>query len=307
MVVPGDNIEPGDFWPTGIPTPIPVAAITETASLTPIEFIPTLAATLTETAAPSITPTPTISGGMPQGTATRTSTSTRTAVVATLSPTPSPTRTFTYVPQPTRTHTQAPVEPSNTPVPPSRTPTLPAATATRTPTRTNTVPVVIATHTPTRTNTAPPTRTFTPTTTVPVVIPTFTFTPTHTATHTPTTPAPPPTFTFTPTATPIPYILFPKAENGISDPDPGNPDVGCHGYFGYINTNPNTVIIPPGSSNYLSTDAYGVFTGDPDYIDGLPSNFYTGEWTGILHVQWDTGTPITWTINGASATLDWCR
>lgn len=321
VVVPGDDVEPGVFWPTGIPTPMPVAAVTETASLTPVELIPTLTATITETVAPSITPTSTISGGMPQGTATRTPTRTHTAVVATLSPTPSPTRTFTYVPQPTRTHTQAPVEPSNTPVPPTHTPTLtavtasrtptrvlttPAATSTRTPTRTNTVPVVIATRTPTRTNTVPPTRTFTPTITVPVVIPTFTFTPT----HTPTTPVPP-TFTFTPTTvvtTPPVYLVFPKAENGgFSDPDPEFPETDCHGYFGYINTNPGTVIFPPGGSNYLSTDAYEVFTGDPDYIDGLPSNFYTGEWSGILHVRWNTGVPITWTINGQSATLAWCH
>lgn len=299
VVVPGDTIQPGVFWPTGIPTPMPVAAITETASLTPVDLNPTRSPTVTETVAPSATPTPTVSGGMPQGTATSTSTSTRTAVAATLSPTPSPTRTFTYVPQSTRTNTPAPVKPSSTPLPP----TLPAATATRTPTRTNTIPVVPATFTPTRTNTALPTWTFTPTVPTPVVVSTFTFTPTHTATNTPTTPAPPPT----PTFTPIVYQVYPKAENGgFSDPDPGNLETGCLGYFGYINTNPQAVEIPPGSGNALSQAAYEVQVMDP-FSNGLPTTFYAGEWSGNVQVKWNTGTPITWTINGQSATLNWCH
>jgi hypothetical protein len=107
--------------------------------------------------------------------------------------------------------------------------------------------------------------------------------------------------------TPPVYLVYPKAENGgVSDPDPENPDTGCMGFFGYINTNPQAVDIPPGGGNFLSESAYEVQVTDP-FSNGLPTTFFEGEWSGNVRVKWNSGTPITWTINGQSATLNWCH
>lgn len=101
--------------------------------------------------------------------------------------------------------------------------------------------------------------------------------------------------------------VSPIAENGgLSDPDLGN-SAGCMGYFGYINGNPGDVDIPSGGANYLTAGAYYVYTSDPYYMDGLPSRFYPGRFSGIVQVKWEGGSPITWVINGQSATLNWCR
>ena len=206
------------------------------------------------------------------GTATRTATGTKPVS----SVTPTRTASATMAPTATRTNTYVP---------------LPTWTFTAEPEEPSNTPPATATFTA-----VPPTRTFTPV-------------PTSTSTHTPI--VVPPTFTFTPVPTNTPetpvYLLYPKAENeGISDPDLANP-AGCMGFFGYVNTNPQAIDIAPGSDNFLSPNAYEVNLGDPYFSSGLPTSFYTGSWSGIVQVKWDTGTPITWTLNGESATLGWCR
>lgn len=78
------------------------------------------------------------------------------------------------------------------------------------------------------------------------------------------------------------------------------------GYFGYLNGNPQNVIIPEGPNNYLSPGAYEVYTMDPAG-PGLPTIFYVDRMSGVVQVKWNSGTPITWVVNGNAATLNWCR
>jgi hypothetical protein len=270
--IPASTLETGVFWPERSATPVVLAGPVDT--FTPTEPQPIGMSTLTPTPTQKRTFTPTNVTGPVQATVTNTP-------VRTATPTP----TF-YVA-------------SNTPQGPS----ISTPTATRT--------SVIWTPTPTRTPIIiRVTYTFTPTQTDIPVSPTFTYTPTVTATPTDTTtPTPTPTPTDTPihtstfTFTPIPtdtsvpaYIpIRPIAENSLAEPAGTD---SCQGSFGYKNDNPYNVTIAKGANNQI----IGANT-DPD----VPTLFFPGRQPGVITVVWNIPGPITWELDGRTATFQWCR
>lgn len=187
-------------------------------------------------------------------------------------PTTQPTATATATRIPTRVFTSTPLPPpteTEAPPPPSATPTRVPPTATPTQPTPTTPPQPTATPTKPPSPTAPPP---TPTPTVP--------TPTY---------APP---TVTPTYAPV----RPVAENdGVSEAVPE----GCRAYFGYRNDNPQEVDIPLGPRNLISDDTAAI-------SPGLTTHFLVGRVFGVFEVVWNSGGPIIWTLDGRSASANWC-
>lgn len=271
----GEDENPGPFWipPSPTATGVDEGPAQENPQPAPTDT-PVPEASSTPTDAP--TPTP-----------------------RTPSPTPSPTVTST--PSPTATNTRPPFIPTATHTSepqPTRTPTR-TASPTASPTLTKIPPTTAPTRTPTRRPTQTASRTPSPTVTL---TPTVTFTPTKE--HTPT-----PTETFTPegpvedpTITPVtpPPVapVRPVAENGGASEPEG--EMACRAYFGYRNENPQDMNIPVGERNYLTESAISV---NP----GLPEVFTVGRVAGAFEVIWDTGGPISWVLDGQSATANWCR
>lgn len=221
------------------------------------------------TQAGSITVSPTIDATGSAQTATTAATQrTTTAPSKTLTPQPTvvpPTATRTYAPLFTRTPTNSPPEPTDT----------------RAPTFTLTPSKIPPSKTPVTPSATPITPTVTPET------------PTAEFSATPETP------TVEPTITPTYAPVRPIAEgNGVSSVY-NNPDgtVGCLIYFGYINDNPQPVVIPTGTRNTLS---------DPSVQATLPTTFKVGRQFAAFSVIWYTGKPLDWQLDSTTATAYWC-
>ncbi len=219
---------------------------------------------------------------------------------------PSPSTTVFPIAQATipPTATDPPAAPTSVPPSPTRlvtlTPNIPTSTlqpsSTPLPTLTRAVFIPSSTQAPPPANPtatftlAPPpaTITFTPTFTQ-----TFTPMPTDTFTFTPTTETPLITPTFTPTYAPV----RPIAENdGAADQmDNG----GCRAYFGYRNDNPSEVDILVGPQNNLNDQAA---------IDNPPQpiQFMVGRVFGAFEFTWYSGLSLIWTLDGRTATANWC-
>lgn len=194
--------------------------------------------------------------------------STRTAT-ATQRPTTAPTKTLTPQPPifPTRTPTNSPPEPTNTLAP----------TLTFTPTK------VPPSQTPVTPSATPITPTVTPET------------PTAVSSPTPETP------TVAPTITPTYAPVRPIAEgDGISSVYT-NPDgtVGCLIYFGYLNENPQPVVIPTDQTGRNSLS-------DPSVQATLPTTFKVGRQFAVFSVIWYSGQPLDWKLDSLTATAYWC-
>jgi hypothetical protein len=288
--IPASTLQTGDFWPEQSATPVILAGPVVTPT-------PTESGLITV-----ITPTPTSTTLL--STPTQTKTFTPTSATATATVTNTPVRTAT----PTATATPTLRVATNTPTS-THIPTTPVVW-TPTPTRTPVIIHITYTFTPTPTQTNTSTITPTPTiTSTPTVTPTPTNTSTPTDTPTPTDTVPPPTFTFTPTPTetPVPaYIpVRPIAENsGLADP------VGtdsCQGYFGYKNDNAYDVTLAKGVNNQIVGSYTGIFPSLPYTGNDVPTLFYSGRFSGAFRIVWNTAGPISWDLDGRTATFPWCR
>jgi len=74
---------------------------------------------------------------------------------------------------------------------------------------------------------------------------------------------------------------------------------GCTAYFGYRNDNPNEVDIEYGPQNILDDPA--IQAAHPQ-----PIHFLVGRVFGAFEVTWYTGRDLTWTLDGRTATANWC-
>ncbi len=81
--------------------------------------------------------------------------------------------------------------------------------------------------------------------------------------------------------------------------DPVGTD-SCQGYFGYKNSNPYDVTIPQGGNNQISGSYLQI-------VPDVPTLFYSGRVTGAFRVVWNTPGPISWDLDGRTATFPWCR
>jgi hypothetical protein len=246
--------------------------ITPAVVSTPVGLVPlhTAAATTTPTATETAVSPPTAT---PPATATATTSATATTTTqptAIPSATASVTASATATSWPTATGTPTPLATAtDTPIPPPP----PVATAT----------------------TVPPTATATP----------APFTPTATATATATLPATPtPTATLPPTATATPTATLSPTATATSTPVTGQPlhpvlecvtvaaDDSYVAYFGYLNENDITVIIPIGPDNR--------FTPPPN-DRGQPTLFLPGRQYHIFSVA-SPGHALVWHLDGSTAT-----
>jgi hypothetical protein len=101
--------------------------------------------------------------------------------------------------------------------------------------------------------------------------------------------------------TAVSYLVFPIAENGgESSPVP---DTGaCQALFGYRNENPGEFDIPLGDRNYLTQPVLQIDPGGE-----IPSHFYADRVSPAFGVIWNVPGPISWVLDGQTATVEWCN
>jgi hypothetical protein len=74
---------------------------------------------------------------------------------------------------------------------------------------------------------------------------------------------------------------------------------GCRAFFGYRNDNPNEVDVPVGPRNNLDDPA--AIINPPQ-----PTHFLVGRVFGAFEFTWYSGQPLVWTLDGRTATANWC-
>jgi hypothetical protein len=78
------------------------------------------------------------------------------------------------------------------------------------------------------------------------------------------------------------------------------PDGGCRVYFGYRNDNASEVDIAAGQPlNWLNDPAA---QANPPQ----PTHFLVGRQFSVFEFTWYSGNKLTWSLDGLTATANWC-